>query len=120
MGAFFIVHERERESEMKVDYRSIKKRTGCTEKQARYIAEEIRKYPKVKDIILTNIDKVNLRNCDEVKVVPFYGHYDTAVNVVGYLVTDVWSFAGTEFRDHKLLKYSFDELFPSEMFFEMI
>ena len=105
---------------MRADYRSIKNKTGCTEEQAKYLATEIKKYPKVKDIILKHIDKINLRNCDEVKVVPLYGHWDTSVNVVGYLVTDVWTLFGEEHRDHKLLKYSFDELFPDKMFYEMI
>ena len=105
---------------MRTDYRSIKKMTGCTEEQAKYLAEEIRKYPKVKNIILSHIDEINLRNCDRVEVVPFYNYYDSAVNVCGWLVTDVLTLFGEEHRDHKLLKYSFDELFPDKMFYEMI
>ena len=105
---------------MRADYRSIKKRTGCTEEQAKYLAAEIKKYPKVKDLILSHIDEINLRNCDKVEVVPFYNHWDSAVNVCGWLVTDTWTLFGEEHRDHKLLKYSFDQLFPDKMFYEMI
>ena len=96
---------------MKVDYRSIKKRTRCTEEQAKYLAENIRKYPKVKDIIMSHIDKMNLENCEDIEMRPLYGYMDNSVNICGY----------RRDRYHLVLhKYGFDNLFPNDIFYEVI
>lgn len=100
---------------MKVDYRYIKKQTGCTEEQAKYLAAELRSYPKVKDIVLNHLSEINLRNCDEVKIVPMLGYIDNAINIVCKRLSKDFGFL----KLYNNYKYGFDTLFPEKCFYEV-
>lgn len=61
----------------------VKSKTGCTAIQARYLAKEMLKLPKVLDTFINNLDNMNLYNCCDVKVVRVFGYMDDCINVIG-------------------------------------
>ena len=70
----------------------IEKTTGCAHEQAIYLYDEFSKLPKVKDLFLNNLSKINLYNCDTVEVVRCYGYMDDTVNIVGKRINKKKSF----------------------------
>jgi hypothetical protein len=99
---------------MKVDMRIIKKKTGCTDEQAKYLACEIRKLPKLKEQIMNNLNEVNLYGCDKVVVVRHFGYRDDGANIVGYRPTTDLGICVT------MYKFCFDILFKDSVFKEVI
>lgn len=96
---------------MRIDYRVIKKKTECTDEQAKYLAAKIRELPKIQEQIMEHLDEVNLHNCIKVDLVRLYGHYDTACNIIGYREQG-WITI--------LYKFGFDILFKDVVFKEVI
>lgn len=96
---------------MRIDYRVIKKKTGCTDEQAKYLAVKIRELPKMQEQIMEHLDEVNLYNCIKVDLVRLYGYFDTSCNIVGYRQNG---------RITKMYKFGFDNLFRDRVFTEVI
>ena len=63
--------------------KTIKQKTECTKEQAKYLAKELYKLPKLKNFVMQHLDDVNLYNCDKVKLVRLLGYRDDAVNIIG-------------------------------------
>lgn len=103
---------------MNVDCRVIRKKTGCTEDQAKYLAVEIRKLPKLKDQIMKHLDKVNLYNCDKVELVRHFGYRDDGCNINGYRPDANLSYG--ESIIYNIFKHSFNELFKDEVFISIL
>lgn len=107
---------------MRVDSRTIMKKTGCTIEQAQYLAEEIRKLPKVKDIIMEHIGEVNLFGCEKVEVIRMYGYMDDSVKIAGDRLDKSMSFSmnGKDYNFYKKHLWTFDKLFPENRYYEII
>lgn len=105
---------------MKVDSRIIMKKTGCTREQAKYLAEEIRNLPKVKDIIMEHIEEVNLFGCEKVEVIRMCGYMDDSVKIAGYRLdkSKSFTFKGEAHNFYRTYLWTFDKLFPEIRFFE--
>ncbi len=69
--------------------KDIMQKTSCTKEQAKYLAEELSKLPKVKDIILQHMSNMNLYGCYKVEVKRCYGYMDDWVNIAAWRVYDV-------------------------------
>lgn len=68
--------------------KEIAKRTGCTKEQAGYLKEEFKNLPKVSNVFYNNIDRINLYDVDELKIVRVCGYMDDEVNIAAWRVFD--------------------------------
>lgn len=99
----------------------IRRETGCTDEQAKYLAEEIEKLPKVKAIIMSRINEVNLFDCETVEIIRLYGYMDHSVKIAGNRLDKENSFTccGKEFKSYKKHLWTFDSLFPDKRCYEI-
>ena len=106
---------------MRIDWRTIKKKTGCNEDQAKYLAKEIRNLPKIQKTFMSNLDKINLRNCIRVEVNLMYGYMDDDVNICGYRKDEKLSFTmfGEEHVYERLYRYSVSSILD-KVFYSVI
>lgn len=93
---------------MRIDYRTIRKKTGCTEEQAKQLANDIRKLPKIQKTFMTHLDEINLQNCTRVEVKMVCGYMDNEVNICGYRRIEELCFTlfGEEHISERLYRYS--------------
>lgn len=93
---------------MRIDYRTIRKRTGCSEEQAKQLANDIRKLPKIQKTFMSHMDEINLRNCTRVEVRMVCGYMDDEVNICAYRKIPELCFTlfGEEHVSERLYRYS--------------
>lgn len=103
---------------MKVKWRLIMKKTGCTRKQAKYLATEIKKLPKLQDQIMEHLDEVNLYNCDKVELVRLYNYMDSSCNINGYRPDERISYK--DMTVYKLYRHTFHDFDKDRVFKSVI
>lgn len=93
---------------MRIDYRTIKKKTRCTEEQAKQIADAIRKLPKIQKTFMSHIGEINLQNCTRVEVRMVNDYMDDEVNICAYRKIPELCFTlfGEEHISERLHRYS--------------
>ena len=105
---------------MRIDWRTIKNKTGCSGEQARYLANEIRNLPKIQETFMSNLDRINLRNCTRVEVRLLYGYMDDDINICGWRKDEEGSFTlfGEEHIVECLHRYTINGLL-NEIFYNV-